>query len=291
MRTAPALLCISMLFSTAGAAQAAGTASPADTYLAARDRMLANFRESATADKDQSSALSYLERLLRQAVPPWQAPGFRKGVITLASLTTGYADYGQLDGLRYVSTAGDTTVVVSTPLLLKRWLSDHRAWWPGRENVPQTVDAALHSEAFYTQAISPGAAMSSYGEVPLDPGTGVALLAVFAQDLAFESGPGSIVVSVIRGERVFVAQQKLNSGIKPIAVCQLAMKQVLAQADAEMNAYGASRLKDRASFDRHVELEENADREYRRCFARHLPEEPTFAAILKQAQTLVELLQ
>jgi hypothetical protein len=271
---------------------AAGAASPADTYLAARDRMLANFSESGAADKDQSSALTYLERMLRQAVPPWRAPGFTaKGEIALDTLKSGDEGRGRLDGLRYVSTTEDTAVVVSTLPLLKRWLSDHRAWWPGRENVPQTVDAAFQSEAFYTQAISPDAAMYAYGAVPLAPGKGVALLAVFSQDLTFDTGPDSIVVSVSRGERVFVAQQKLNTGTKPVAVCQSAMKQALAQSDAEMNAYGASRLKDRVRFDRHVALEENADREYRRCFARHLPEEPTYAAILKQAQRLAELLR
>jgi hypothetical protein len=281
-----------MLFSTAGAAQAAGTASPADTYLAAREHMVADFSESGAAGKDPSSALSYLERLLRKAVPSWQAPGFSaKGVIALDTLNSGDEGRGRLDGMRYVSDAGDTTVVVTALPLLKYWLAGHRNWWPGRENVPQSADAAFHSEAFYTQAISPDAAMSSYGEVPLAPGKGVALLAVFAQDLTFDTGPDTIVMAVLRGERVFIAQQKLNFGTTPVAVCQSAMKQALAQSDAEMNAYGASRLKDRARFDRHVVLEDKADRDYRRCFASHLPEEPAFAAILKQAQRLAELLQ
>jgi hypothetical protein len=271
---------------------AAGAASPADTYLAARDRMVANFSEPGATGKDQSSALSYLERLLRQAVPSWQAPGLSaKGEINLDTLDSGDEGQGRLDGMRYVSSTGDTTVVVTALPLLNNWLAGHRNRWPGKENVPQLAEAALHSEAFYTQAISPDAAMSSYGEVPLAPGTGVALLAVFAQDLTFDSGPDSVVVSVIRGERVFVAQQKLDTGTRPIAVCQTAMKQALAQADAEMNAYGASRLKDHIRFDRHVALEEKADRDYRRCFARHLAQEPTFAAILGQAQRLAERLR
>jgi hypothetical protein len=286
MRTAPALLCIFIVFSAAGAA------SPADTYQAARDRLVAEFSESGAADKNQSSALSYLDRQLAAAVPSWQAPGFpAKGEINLGSLAAGYEDYGRLDGMRYVSGAGDTAVVVTVLPLLKLWLAGHRNWWPGKENVPQSADAAFHSEAFYTQAISPDAAMASYGEVPLEPGKGVALLAVFTQDLAFDSGPDSIVVSVIRGERVFVAEQKLNTGTRPVAVCQNAMKQALAEADAEMNAYGASRLKDRVHFDRHLALEDKADRDYRRCFARHLPQEPTYEAILKQAQRLAALLR
>jgi hypothetical protein len=289
MRTAPALLCFSLLFPACGAPLPGGATTPADAYLAARDRMVAEFSMPGASDKDQASALSYLERRLQSLVPPWQAPGFSaKAVINLASLTPDDAGYGQLDGLRYASV--DASAVVTTPPLLKHWLAEHRAWWPGKESVPQVAEAAFHSEAFYTQAVSPDAAMSSYGELPVPGKNAVIQLAVFSQDLTFDTGPDTIVVAAVRGDRVFVAQQKLAIGTKPVAVCQAAMKQALAQSEAEMNAYGASRLKDRASFDRHVALEEKADRDYRHCFARHLPEQPVYAAIVKQAQALAEQL-
>ena len=86
----------------------------------------------------------------------------------LDTLFNGDAGFGQLDGLVYASADDKTHIVVTTEALLGHWLRAHKDWWgPAVANVPQDVDAALKSEAFYTQALNTDAAISKYAELPL----------------------------------------------------------------------------------------------------------------------------
>lgn len=99
-----------------------------------------------------------------------------------------------------------------------------------------------------------------------------------------------IVAAAVRGERVFIAERTL-APTAPVPACRAPMKKTLAASETAVNAYQASQLKDQASFDRHVALENQADRDYRLCFARHVQEQPAFPQFEKQAQALVSLLQ
>jgi len=284
MRLAPALLCFSLIFSAAPAADPAPS-SATDTYISARNRYLAEFKAHPTAgeaDKRVEHALADLERLLRLAVPAWQARGFAaKGRINLGSLEADDVEFGQVDGLRY--TAGDNTVIVTTKPLLTRWLADHRNWWKDEKNIPASMTAAFRSEAFYTQALSTDAAAFLHGLVLVKapPGAELAVveLAAFAQDLVLDRGPTTLLAVVLRGDRVFIAEEKLQTPLPPVLFCKKTMDLTLVHAKAEKNT------------DKSNALEEKADREYRDCFGVRLREQPNYAATQKQAQALVDLLR
>ncbi len=286
MRISSAFLCFSLLFSAAPAADPAPF-SATDTYISARDRYLAEFKAHPTrddADKRVEHALADLERLLKLAVPAWQDPGFpAKGRINLGSLEADDVEFGQVDGLRY--TAGDTTVIVTTKALLTRWLAGHRNWWKDEKNIPASMTAAFRSEAFYTQALSTDAAAYLHGMVlvTVPPGADLAVveLAAFSQDVVLDHGPTTLLAVVLRGDRIFIAEEKLKTPLPPAAFCKKTMDLTLAQAKAAADAKNT---------DKSDALEEKADREYRDCFGVRLREQPNYAAVRKQAQALVDLL-
>ncbi len=290
MRLTPALLCFSVFFSAALTAEPASLPVPAavssatNTYISARDRYLAEFKAHPTAgdaDKREDRALADLDRLLKLAVPGWTAPGFAgPGQITLTTLDHDDEGYGVLDGLSYAS--GDATVIVTTKPLLTHWIADHRNWWKDEKNISPSMIAAFRSEAFYTQAISPDAAAFLHGLVlvraPVGADLAVVELAAFAQDLVMDGGPDRLLAVVMRGDRIFIAQEPLKEKLAPGPFCKKELDQALAHAKAVKDS------------DRADAIEEQADRDYRSCFAQRLREQPNYGAVQKQSQALVDLL-
>lgn len=283
MRTASIFLCFFIFFS---AIATAAPPSSADVYLAARDRYTAQICSGQNAGiPNTDHAFRELERFAAAAIPVWKGIGFSaKGQFTIHSLCRDEIDTGLLDGFSYRN--GETTVTVTSLAVLQRWLRDHRAWWPGQRNVPQTIPAAFHSAAFYTQAISSDAAASLYGAVavtaPADGGVAAAELAGFAQDFLYDTPPDWLVVTVIRGQRVFVALQPLQAATVAPPSCRKTMQAIQAQAKTAAS---------QNNHDQSSRLDEKADRGYRVCFAAHIAQQPHLAAIQDQAQALVDLLR
>lgn len=283
MRITLSLLCFSIIFSAAPAADPPPS-SALDTYVSARDRAAASvcaIKDVKAQDQAQERALPELDQLLDAVVPAWSGPGFPpKGTYTVQALCKGDVEFGQLDGRHYRS--GAASVTVTSMALLKRWLADYRRIEPKAALAP-SVPAVFRSEAFYPLAIASEAAANLHGLVlvkaPAGADLAIAHLAAFAQDFVFDRGPGSLVAVVVRGDRVFIAEQTLASPTTPVPLCKKALDATLARAKAEKNT------------DKSNLLEEKANREYRACFAQHLMEQKGYAAIQKQAQTLVELLR
>jgi hypothetical protein len=289
MRITPSLLCFFLIFS---AAPAADPASPTDTYISARDRTIAAFKGAAEDDKKAAAARSDVERLLRAAVPAWTSPGFpATGAINLSCLDDNDLGFSVLDGLVY--SAGDTSVLVTSRTLLMRWLTRHNAEYKVGK-IPVSVPGAFRSGNFWTFASCPDAAaqMSGMVLVKAPPGAEVAMvqLAVFAQDLAKDADPSMMLAVVVHGDRIFIARQKLTATLDKPAMCKTALDQALAKSEKALKDYQAEKAKNPKVFDTHVQLEEQADRDYRACFAQHLPSQKNYAALQKQSQALVDLL-
>jgi hypothetical protein len=232
-------------------------------------------------DEAERRAVAELGRQL--PVPHWRGPGWQtKTVYTVTTLCEGYIDFGRLDGLIYHQ--GGTIVTVTSVPILKRWLIDHKNWW-GSHDVPASMPAAFRSDAFYTQALATDAAANIYGiaEVKAPVGAVIAFVqvAAFAQDFVMDGGPDTLLAVVVRGDRVFIAREKLAVATKPVPLCQKRMKRVLARAKATPDVESRD-LKDGP--------DGVADRDYRACFAQHLREQKTYDALQKQAQALVDIL-
>jgi hypothetical protein len=273
-----------------------------DAYFAARDDYIAKLKaidDAGKLDDDtpklHKRALEQLGKLTQPIVRPVALKGFAADAKTnLDSLHTGDFGFGLLDGLNYASAGGKTHIVVTTESLFDHWLREHRYWWgPKTENVPQEVDAALRSEAFYTQALQTDSAISRYVELPVVKPTrakfAFAMLIARTQILGPRT-PDELMVSVVWGGRVFVINASTRTRVKPIAACDAIWKQSERKLAEAQDAYIASQLEDKELFEQGIKAEEDGDAAFHRCFAERAGSQSFFAALTGQAQALLDAL-
>jgi hypothetical protein len=260
-------------------------ASPVGDYIAARDRLLKQFKNSDIMSDDAAYAAHErarrdLEARLRKVIGPLMMEGFPDSRINLESLAEGLEGYGLLDGLVYSSPERKGRVVVTTDELLGKWLAAHKKWWGGKDDIPPGVEAALKSESFYTQALNTDAHIFEFVEIPLaKPANATfayAALAGRAQDYGLLV-PNEIIVVLRGGGRLFVVSAPAAAAVDGVPACAQAWERDQKQALA-------------AEGDRSEELQDEAYGTYRRCFAAQATTESYFPALAKQAQALVDML-
>jgi hypothetical protein len=281
---------------------AAQAASPEESYFAARDGYIQKFKSAGNSGKiddrtlnDEKRARGDLEQQLRRIVGPFNSKGFSgQGKSNLASLFEGDEDFGLLDGLVFASKGEKARVLVTTSALIDNWLRAHKNSHSGRENLPEPVDAALKSDAFYTQALNTDAAFSRYALLPITkpaPATfAFAMLGARRQDIGPRT-PDEIVASVVDADRLFVVTAPASTKIKPMPTCMAFWRASERKAKQVLAAYTASDPKDQKLFDDYSRTQEEGDDAFRRCYAENTGRDPLFAALTRQAQVLVDLVQ
>jgi hypothetical protein len=252
-------------------------------YLAVRDAAIAEAKAAgqrgvpvADIDKRNNEILAELQKQLRAIVG--HVPGTQgEGKLHLDTLSEGELGTGALDALDFDVSEG-RTVTVTTVALLRRWLKDHETWWgKGERRMPQTMAAALKMDAFYTQALSTGAAAVVYAELPLRKPKGaeiaIALLAGSTQDQAPAAANDIYVAAVARG-KLYLTQTKAPQKVGPISACDATRK----TRDAAI---------EQAAADRRSALEKASEAAFLRCFARGASAAPGFAEAAREAQSLL----
>lgn len=281
---------------------AAAAASLEDNYISARDGYIEKFKPAETnvdldeaGRKQEELARADLENQLRQIIGPSDIKGFSApGKSNLDTLFKGYSGFGLLDALVYSSKDDKTHFLVTTDTLLERWLKEHKDWWgPDVANVPQDVDAALKSEAFYTQALNTDAAISKYVELPVakpaNAKLAFAMLAARSQDIGPRT-PDELIVSVLRDGRLFVVTAPANAKVDPMPACQKLWRDALRNAAKAHAAYVASGLKDKKLFEQSTRIEEEGDAAFHRCFVQQAKGRSFVTALTRQAQGLIDRL-
>jgi hypothetical protein len=159
--------------------------------------------------------------------------------------------------------------------------------------VPQDVEAALKSEAFYTQALNTDAAISKYAELPLPKPAqakfAFAMLAARSQDIGPHT-PDEIIVSVVKDGRMFVVTAPANAKVDPVPACERIWRDASRNAAKAHEAYVASGMKDDKLFEQSTRIEEEGDAAFRRCFAQQAKGRNFVTALTRQAQDLVDRL-
>ena len=277
----------------------AHAASPEQDYLAARDGYIKRFNAKRWTGEElkritaqELAALRDLERRLIKIVGPFKAAGFdTPGKINLEALQRGDMGFGTLDGLVFMTKDEKTRVVVTTEGLFRSWLRAHRNWWPKMENVPQDTAKALRWPSLYTQALSTDAAVGQYAEIPLprpvQTSDAFAMLAARAQDI----GPGTpdeLIVSVVRGGRVFVVSAPAAVEIAPMQECRAIWDAAVKKAGEAYEKYRDS--KDKRELALPNKLEGEGDAAFRRCYAERAPRDAGFQKLIAQAQAIVDML-
>ncbi|RTL96987.1 MAG: hypothetical protein EKK31_27650 [Hyphomicrobiales bacterium] len=289
-------LVLTLLIALAGGAAVA--ASPEDDYIAARDKAIADItaQESAntpieTIDAQNEKALADLQQRLTAILGPLSVKDFpTTGTSNIQSLNASDIGYGMLDGLRYAQNDEGPSIVASTRGLTERWLKSKSAETEADFKLPTDIGAALKLDNFYTQAIGSDAAFSGTLDFPLKKPEGAdmafARLGGWTQDI----GPiyeQRVVVSVVKGDRVLIAEAPASPAVPKIAQCDSIWAAADAAAQKAQQADQGSDEESSASDPANAAWEKG-DADYRACMAQRLPDDPSFPALLKQAQDLAD---
>jgi hypothetical protein len=275
---------------------AVAAAALEESYYASRAAAIKKFRQPGEFDdariKEHDIALADLLKQLRRIVGPLDLKNVvAEGKINLDTLVKGDQGFGMLDGVLHASEDDKTRIVVTTDLLLKRWLQEHRKWWRDG-NVPQDVNKALQSESFYTQAISTDSAVSKYAELPIKKPAQASFAFAMLNARTQTDGPrpaDNIIVSVVQGGRVYVVSAPAGASIGPIPKCDAVWQEYEKKAAA---AYAAAAQFDPKEKNRPdgSKVRDQGDAAYHRCFAAQAPGDKSFPALLQQAQAIADAL-
>ncbi|RAZ84205.1 hypothetical protein DPM33_31965 [Mesorhizobium hawassense] len=277
----------------------AAFASPEDDYIAARDKAIADItaQESAntaieTIDAQNEKALADLQQRLATILGPLSVKDFpATGTMNIESLNASDIGYGMLDGLRYAQSDDSPSIVASTRGLTERWLKSKSAETEADFKLPTDIGAALKLDNFYTQAIGSDAAFSGTLDFSLKKPDGadmvVARLGGWTQDV----GPiydQRVVVAVVKGDRVLIAEASASPAVPKIAACDSIWAAADAAAQKTQQENQGSDQEDSSASDPANAAWEKGDADYRACMAQRLPGDPSFPALLKQAQGLAD---
>jgi hypothetical protein len=248
------------------AASAAGAQTPApdpaasQAYLAARQGAVAELEAMAPGRAKETADgqfLGSLQPVLQEAVGPIPMPaGFDREMMMVPGTLCCGVGLWMLDGFMFFSPSGPGQVLVTTETLFRHWLQIHA------RNEP--TEQALVSGNVLSKAIASDWRVTTFTPVlpiakPADANLAVAALA-FGNQGVVQGPPQQIVVSVIKGGRVYVAFVDRRATDPPITMC------------------GALYEKDRSqtAFDR--------------CWAEHSRGENAFPALTREAQVLADRL-
>ena len=279
---------------------AARGGSMEDLYLSARDHYIAEFRRTEktaaaeTRGRAERRAMAKLEGQLRALTGPLIMKGLpRRGKTNLRTLLAEDQGFGLLDGIRFTASDGRTSVVVSTEGLFAAWLAGHKNWWEGKDDIPQSAEAAARAEAFYTQGVSAGAAVLRYADLPAVKTASArfvyAMLAARTQSDA-PAAPDEIFVVAQQGGRVFVVNAALGSKAGQIAACDALNADFIRQSQEAMDAFQASESKDEKLAVQPDALRAEGESAFKRCYSERAKDQAFFAAAAAQAQALADAL-
>lgn len=274
-------------------------ASPEDDYIAARDKAIAaiaalNSANAAieTIDAENEKALADLQQRLSGIIGPLAVKDFpATGTINIESLSDSDIGYGMLDGLRYTKGDDGPTLVATTRGLLERWLQAKAAETDESFKLPDSIDAALKLDAFYTQAINSDAAFEGTLDFPLKTPQGADIAFARLGGWTEDVGPiyeQEVIVTLIKGKSVMITGAPAAPAVPKIAACDAVWAAADAAAQKFQEAYQASDLKDEKAFDASNAAWDKGDSDYRACMGKNLPADPAFPALLAQAQALAD---
>jgi hypothetical protein len=287
--------------------------SPEERYIATRDAGIKKLQpmydanNSDAANKAEAAVVADLLTQMTAIVGERTYKGFGPAKLNLDTLSKGDEGFGMLDGLRFEAETGkngakpgtkDTAgeyvqpkayVIITTPTLFERWLHGHKDWLDkGAKNVPQQIGAALKDGSFYTQAISTGAAVVNFGNLPIakpqDAVLANAMLAGRTQDATPEAAD-EVFVSAVTADRVYIVYGSIEPPVK-IEACLAIRADYEKRAKQGDDDFQFKKI-DKKTYDKLGNLHQRGEDEYMRCFTQRAPQQPSFVEATKQAQDLL----
>ena len=248
----------------------AQAAAPEDEYWRARLEAIAKLRALA-AEKAapevvanvEAVALDALRRKIVEIVGPVRVEGFADQPRSLVERLSDGPRFGRLDAVEFLAAdpRQGASLVVTTRTLLRLWLKE--ASERAREG---GADAgSLTSDRLYGEALNWEHGFFSVVDIALKRPEGAAFAgAKLGRGEGADASP-QLVVTVVKGKRVFVALEPLGGDSLEIAECP-------APCEESRDRWGEAR------------------EAWRKCERLHLPGKPAFARWKQQAQQIGERL-
>jgi hypothetical protein len=251
-------------------------ASPEAAYIAARDKAIAEVKalEDAKASEDkiqaaEDKASADLAKQLKAIIGPVAIEGFAAPDQLNIALSHYQQGYGELDGVASYGKEKQV-LVVTTRSLAEKWLEASSKDEDKTRRQPTGIDAAARGEDFYNSSLYNDVHFSKYADLPVakPAGADVVVAALGGLSQGFEAElPDTIVATIVKGGRLFVASVPLKTPIGKIRAC--------------------APLWAKAQHGGLADADSSAAKSYRACFSQHVPKEGFFAGLTKEAQGLV----
>lgn len=291
-------------------------ASLEDRYIAMRDAAMAKSSKlydagkfDDAAQKAEDAARGALQAQMAAILTESNRGGFGPPQLNLDAFYGGDQGFGQLDGLRFDAETGVTGekaggngadgkyveprahIIITTERLFERWLRAHEKWWDkGVKNVPQQIGAAIKDESFYTQAISTDAAVINFGALPIAKPAAATFTYGFLAGRTQSEVPDradEVFVSAIANGKVYLAYGSIEPAVQ-VPACTAARAEANKRAEEADEKFRRKQI-DRKAYDKLGNLRQQGEDAFRRCFTQRAPQQASFTAAAKQAQTLLDV--
>jgi hypothetical protein len=293
--------------------------SPEAHYIATRDaaiRKISPLYDAGALDEAATKAeaaafadlLTQMNAVLKQPSPK----GFGAAKLNIQTFYKGDEGFGMLDGLAFDAELGKNGekagpsgksdgkggdqyvepkahIVVTTPALFERWLIAHKDYWDkSAKNAPQRIASTLKDESFYTQAISPGAAVISFNELPIAKPTSATfahgMLAGRSQSEVPDTAD-QVFVSALADGKAYVAYGSITPAVQ-IPECTALRADYNKRAETAENDLQFKKI-DQKAYDKLGNLRQQGEDAFKACFTKRAPQQTSFAQATKQAQDLL----
>jgi hypothetical protein len=301
----------SFVFGTLASASAA-TLSPEDSYIAARDAVIANVtklyddKKNDEAQKAEEAATKDLLARIKVILPEPDRKGFGPAQLNLEAFSAGDMGFELLDGLRFDSLFGangerahppgpdgkwvdpGTHIVIATQSLFERWLRTKKDMMDKNKSVAQQIGTILRSENFYTHAISTDAAVVNFNTLPITKPAGAtiayAMLAARTQD-AVPTAADEVFAAALANGKVYIAYGYIRP--KVVVPACVAIKEGYDKKAQKAAEDLESKRITRKAYDKLGDIRQQGEDAYKKCFIERAPQQPSFAEATKQAQALL----
>lgn len=296
-RIAQRLACAVLLAATLPLAAMAG---PEEDYVAARDKAIAASLAAAKAGKSsdeavakrEEAALKDLGKRMAAVLGPLKFKGLGTPTYTLQVLSYSETEpVAQLDGLSFANKDFTSRIIVTPEGVFQGWLAARAKDKEAPAGFAGGLKPAVTTDYFYNNALSfDGGGYTPYVALPVAavPGeTAFAMLGLYSDDIPGNAAPGDLAIVRIADGKAMVGTTQAKLDIKPIAACDAIWKPYTAKADALRKAVEKENKENDPRWDEISKTEGDGSDAYRACFAKEAPNQPFFAAAVKQAEAFL----
>ena len=158
--------------------------------------------------------------------------------------------------------------------------------------LPADFDAALHEDNFYTFSVSEDAAFGKTADLAIAKPAGAdwsSRRSAASPRTSAEPAPGNRR-DVAEGRPLYIADQVAKTAIGKIDACEAIWTAATKKSDELKSAYQKSGAKNEKLFDDGTKAEDDGDKAYRACLVAKTPQQPYYAALVKEAQEIADRL-